>query len=178
MELSYFSCILSVLNFLLTDIHQHRLSTEDAFSHRRDPAQVSLISRTAPEPPFFSSPSAFKQENSLFHTVFSVFSHVVLQKTDVVTQRETSLSLDSTACLPLTHEPHTDVHVVQLQIHKLPENVTVNNFECISELLLILSASFIFPQHTPGFGHSLCLTAVVGLCVFPAEFAGFSLLFL
>lgn len=77
MELSYFSCILSVLNFLLTDIHQHRLSTEDAFSHRRDPAEVSLISRTAPEPPFFSSP-AFKQENSLFHTVFSVFSHVVL----------------------------------------------------------------------------------------------------
>lgn len=38
--------------------------------------------------------------------------------------------------------------------------------------------SIIFPQHTPGFGHSLCLSAVVGLCVFPAEFAGFSLLFL
>lgn len=64
------------------------------------------------------------------------------------------------------------------EIHKLPQNVTVKNFECISELLLILSASFIFPQHTPGFGHSLCLSAVVGLCVFPAEFAGFSLLFL
>lgn len=41
-----------------------------------------------------------------------------------------------------------------------------------------MSQSFIFPQHTPGFGHSLCLSAVVGLCVFPAEFAGFSLLFL
>lgn len=80
MELSYFSCILSVLNFLLTDIHQHRLSTEDASSHRRDPAQVSLISRTAPEPPFFSSPSAFKQENSLFHTVFSVFLMLFYRK--------------------------------------------------------------------------------------------------